>query len=68
MGTYDTRGGHPVSPSEPEPYVSPLVEEVLGLLEDKGVGESFCDRIAKILEEYEADQACAADERRLSGR
>jgi hypothetical protein len=55
------------TPHGEDPYISPLQEKVLGLLEDAGVHESFCDRIMKIIEEHENDEACAADERRASG-
>ena len=34
--------------------------EVLGLLEDKAVPTSFCDRIVAILDEYEREEACRA--------
>lgn len=33
MGTYDTRGGHPISPSLPDYAPSELEEDVLGVLE-----------------------------------
>lgn len=34
MGTYDTRGGSPISPDVPEPSIHPVEEEVLSVLEE----------------------------------
>ncbi len=34
MGTYDTYGGSPISPNEPDPHISQDEEDALGVLED----------------------------------
>lgn len=67
MGTYDTRGGAPISPDMQEPAISELQEKVWSFLEDLGIGDSYLNRIEKIIAEFETDQQCAADERRASG-
>lgn len=54
MGTYDTRGGHPISPDIPVYLPSELVEAVLGLLEDAGVPSIINDQIVELIEEWEA--------------
>lgn len=45
-----------------------LQEAVLALLEDAGVPTERCDRIMIELDEFHADEMCAADERRAEGR
>lgn len=49
MGTFDTRGGSPVSPNEPDFAVSELVEKVLGLLEDAGIPTDINDQIVALI-------------------
>lgn len=55
------------SPDMQEPAISELQEKVWDFLEDLGVGDSYLERIDKIIEEFEIDKQCEADERRASG-
>ena len=34
MGTYDTRGGSPISPNDPEPFISADEEEAVSVSEE----------------------------------
>lgn len=63
MGTYDTHGGQPASPTELEIAPTVLQEAVLGLLEDAGIPESTNDEIMKLIEEAELGLAEKAYER-----
>lgn len=53
MGTYDTIGGTPASPTELHIEPTPLQEAVLGLLEDAGIPTTTNDEIMKLIEEAE---------------
>lgn len=63
MGTYDTQGGHPISPTELRLEPTPLQEAVLGLLEDAGIPTATNDEIMKLIEEAELSLAEKAYER-----
>lgn len=63
MGTYDTRGGTPASPTELHIDPTPLQDAVLGLLEDAGIPTTANDEIMKLIEEAELNLAEAAYER-----
>jgi hypothetical protein len=63
VGTYDTRGGTPQSPTELHLEPTALQEAVLGLLEDAGIGEATNDQIMKLIEEAELNLAEKAYER-----
>lgn len=45
-----------VSPNDPDPYISELVEEVLGVLEARGVPQSVNDEVCKLLEAWEQSE------------
>lgn len=49
MGTYDTRGGAPLSPTERDPYIFAEEEDLLILLEDAGVATEVNDKAVAIL-------------------
>ena len=49
MGTYDTRGGTPISPPDEEQPSSPLEDAVMGLLEDAGFSTEVSDRILELI-------------------
>src|SRR5690242_12436242 len=53
MGTFDTRGGSPISPKDDSSDPSKLVEDVLGLLEDAGIATEINDKIVALIEEGE---------------
>ena len=59
MGTYDTRGGTPASPNDPDYAASELVEKVLDLLEAAGLPEGLNDTIVDLIEGWELEQATA---------
>lgn len=61
MGTYDTRGGTPISPDESDYMPSDLVEKVLGLLEDADVATEVNDKIVELIELGELQAFDAVD-------
>lgn len=58
-GTYDTIGGAPQSPRDPDYLPTKLVEEVLGLLEEAGVPTVINDRIVDLIEAWEQAEPAA---------
>jgi hypothetical protein len=50
MGTYDTRGGTPASPSGEELAPSKLAEDVLSVLEEAKVATTVNDKIVNLIE------------------
>ena len=55
MGTYDTRGGSPLSPDINITDASPLVDTILKILEEAGLPTTVNDQIVAIIEIAEAD-------------
>ena len=53
MGTYDTRGGTPISPPDDEQPSSPLEDAVLILLEEAGFSTEVSDHILELVQEEE---------------
>jgi hypothetical protein len=54
MGTYDTRGGHPLhNPMFDYDPSTQLQEDVLEVLEKAEVETAVCDRIVEIIAEWE---------------
>jgi hypothetical protein len=50
MGTYDTRGGHPISPRDEEPAISDLEDTILGLLEAAHIPTGINDQIMELVQ------------------
>lgn len=61
MGTYDTRGGAPISPRDDEPPISPLQEVILELLEDAGFDSETNDKIIDLIAAAELKKAREED-------
>jgi hypothetical protein len=53
MGTYDTRGGGPLSPEIDDSGPSQLVEAILAVLEGAGVDAAINDKVAALIESAE---------------
>lgn len=53
MGTYDTRGGTPISPDVEEPYISTLEETVLEALETAEAPTAINDHIIEVIRQWQ---------------
>lgn len=49
MGTYDNRGGSPISTEDAEPHIFPEEVQVLEILENAGVPSQINDRVVDVV-------------------